>query len=329
MSKWFKFILGIAISIILLLLAFRKVDFGLILRNFSQVKIGYLISSVLLGMIILLLRSYRWKQFIEEYKNCKLINFFESINIGLFFNNILPFRMGDLVQAYMVSKKTGVPKSLSLSTVLMERFIDLFPPIISIIIGSFFIILPQQVSIILSVSVLFFLITGVIFIFKFRNLILHFLGKISSKQKFWLRVLSLFKNFYSAIDNFKNVKILMKVIILTLLLWTGYSTGMLLVCYSLNINLPSIWAGYLIQAITALSVVIPSSPGYVGSWEFMGSLALSIFNVEKDKALSFALLSHFVGMLPVLIFGLIFVIKEISLVKKVSKDSIYETNQKI
>ncbi|MCX7940262.1 MAG: flippase-like domain-containing protein [Endomicrobia bacterium] len=329
MSKWFKFILGIAISIILLLLAFRKVDFGLILRNFSQVKIGYLISSVLLGMIILLLRSYRWKQFIEEYKNCKLINFFESINIGLFFNNILPFRMGDLVQAYMVSKKTGVPKSLSLSTVLMERLIDLFPPIISIIIGSFFIILPQQVSIILSVSVLFFLITGVIFIFKFRNLILHFLGKISSKQKFWLRVLSLFKNFYSAIDNFKNVKILMKVIILTLLLWTGYSTGMLLVCYSLNINLPSIWAGYLIQAITALSVVIPSSPGYVGSWEFMGSLALSIFNVEKDKALSFALLSHFVGMLPVLIFGLIFVIKEISLVKKVSKDSIYETNQKI
>ncbi|MCS7151153.1 MAG: flippase-like domain-containing protein [Endomicrobia bacterium] len=329
MSKWFKFILGIAISIILLLLAFRKVDFGLILRNFSQVKIGYLISSVLLGMIILLLRSYRWKQFIEEYKNCKLINFFESINIGLFFNNILPFRMGDLVQAYMVSKKTGVPKSLSLSTVLMERFIDLFPPIISIIIGSFFIILPQQVSIILSVSVLFFLITGVIFIFKFRNLILHFLGKISSKQKFWLRILSLFKNFYSAIDNFKNVKILMKVIILTLLLWTGYSTGMLLVCYSLNINLPSIWAGYLIQAITALSVVIPSSPGYVGSWEFMGSLALSIFNVEKDKSLSFALLSHFVGMLPVLIFGLIFVIKEISLVKKVSKDSIYETNQKI
>jgi len=325
MNKWFRFILGILISIILLYLSFRKVDFNSILQNFHNVKFFYLLVSFLLGISLLGLRSYRWKLFILEYRDVDLIKFFESTSIGLFFNNILPFRMGDFIQAYTISKKTNLPKSLTFSTVLMERFVDLFPPIIFIIIGSFFIILPKQISILISSIVLLGLILALVIIIRLKLVILKILEKVGSRHKFFLKLKNLFANFYQAIENFKDIKLLIKIIILTLLLWSGYSIGMVLICESLDIKLPSLWAGFLIQAITSLSVAIPSSPGYVGSWEFMGSLSLMVFKIEKSKTLSFALLSHILGMLPVVILGSIFVIKEIALVRTITKEDINET----
>lgn len=328
MNKWLRFFVGILISVILLFVVFRKVDLKLILHNIFQLKIRYLSASIALGILLLLLRSYRWKQFIKEYKQHKITDFFESISIGLFFNNVLPFRIGDLIQAYTISKKTGLSKSLSFSTVLMERFIDLFPPILFIIIGSFFIILPSQISVPLSVFVLCLLCVFFALLLKLKNVILQQLNSFGNRYVIALRLAKLMENFYLAVGNFRNIKILTKTALLTLLLWCGYSMSMVLVCYSLGIKLPSLWAGFLIQAITALSVTIPSSPGYIGSWEFMATLALTIFNVDKVKALSFALISRVAGMLPVFVLGSIFVIKEISLIKVVYKSDIYETKQK-
>lgn len=325
MSKWLRFIIGIFISVILLILVFRKVDLRLVFYNILQLKIGYLVASIILGLFLLLLRSYRWKQFIKEYKQHSIIVFFESTNIGLFFNNVLPFRIGDFIQAYTISRKTGISKSLSFSTVLMERFLDLFPPILFIIIGSFFIILPKQISIPLSSLVLCLLCVGLVLFLKFKTFILKIFNNIGSRYKIFLRIGKIVENFYSAVSNFGNVRVLLKTILLTLLLWCGYSMGMVLICTSLDIKLPSLWAGFLIQAITALSVTIPSSPGYIGTWEFMATLALTIFSVEKAKALSFALLSHFIGMLPVVVLGIIFFIKEVSLVKVVYQVDRYET----
>ncbi|MCX7716539.1 MAG: flippase-like domain-containing protein, partial [Endomicrobia bacterium] len=106
---------------------------------------------------------------------------------------------------------------------------------------------------------------------------------------------------------------------LTLLLWSGYSIGMFFICLSLRIFLPSLFASFLVQAITALSVIIPSSPGYIGTWEFMGTVALSIFNVEKTKGVSFGLLSHIVGVAPVVVLGMIYVIKEVGIINYIKE----------
>lgn len=324
MKKWTKFIFGIAVSVILLYFVFKKIDLRAVLQNLKEAKLGYIILSSILGIILLFIRSYRWKMFIPEYKNFDIFKFFESINIGLFFNNILPFRMGDIMQGYMLSRKTQIQKSLTFSTVLMERFIDLFPPIIFIIIGSFFIILPKQISIFFSIIMLFLLISGLTLLLKLKNFIINFFDKFSVEHNIFVRTKFIFKNFYSAIENFKDIKILLKILFLTFLLWSGYSIVMFLICESLGIKLPSLWAGFLIQAITSISVAIPSSPGYVGTWEFMGVLSLSIFKVEKVKALSFALLSHILGILPVVVFGVAFIIKEIAIIKNIKKEKIYE-----
>ncbi|MEN3014181.1 MAG: lysylphosphatidylglycerol synthase transmembrane domain-containing protein [Endomicrobiia bacterium] len=323
--KFIKAISGLIISFVLLYLVFKKISFTELLSYIKNVKIGYLIVALFIGFFLLLFRSYRWRLIIKEYKNFGIPIFFEATVLGLFFNTILPFRMGDLIQGYVLSKKTAIPKSLTFSSVLMERFVDLFPPVVFIIIGSFFIVLPGQVSLFLSSLLLFFLVFGFYFILKFKKIVITTVNKLSTRIKLFQKINIFMKNFYIALENFKDKFLLGKVFSLTFLLWIGYSFNMWLICLSLDINLPSIMSSFLVQAITSLSVVIPSSPGYIGSWEFMGMLALSIFNIEKTKAVAFSLLSHIIGILSVVILGVIFVFKELNLLNYFKQEVKNET----
>ena len=51
-------------------------------------------------------------------------------------------------------------------------------------------------------------------------------------------------------------------------------------------------AALLVLCTTALGMVIPSSPGYIGVYEYIVVLALSLFGVEREMALSYGLVLH-------------------------------------
>lgn len=321
MKKISWFLIGIAISILMLYIVFRRVNVSEVLKYIYTANKIYILVSLILGFFLLMLRSYRWKLLVKEYKNYNFSVFFTSTVLGLFFNNIFPLRIGDLIQGASLSKKTSLPKSFTISSVFMERFVDLFPPIIFIIIGSFFVVLPKQISIALSVIILLILILVLVLVLKFKNSVINFFQVLAvSKRKSFTKIVNLVEKFFYALSNLEDIKILSKVIPLTILLWVGYSMSMFFICLSLDVKLPSIWASFLIQAITSASVIIPSSPGYVGSWEFMGTLAVSIFKAAKSKAVAFSLLSHFLGVAPIIILGFIFLLKEISLLREINNN---------
>lgn len=320
-KKGLNILVGILISIFLLYIVFRKIPLAQVVNYIISAQKIYVIAALVLGLLLLLLRSYRWKLMVEEYKNFGILNFFESTVLGLFFNTVLPFRVGDIIQGVMISKKTNIAKSTTLATVVMERFVDLFPPIIFIIIGSFFITLPKEISIVLSIVVLSTLVLCLIFLRKVGPYVINWVENLKFTSGVIGKIVNFLKNFFLVVINMKMSTMLFKVMPLTLILWSGYSIGMFLICLALGIKLPSIFAGFLIQAITALSVTIPSSPGYVGTWEFMSIIALSIFKVDRTKSVSFGLLSHILGMIPVVVFGVVYVIKEANLIKNVTKEN--------
>lgn len=325
-KKWINLLLGVIISIVLLYVVFRQVQLKEVISYIYTARKTYILASLILNFGLLLLRSYRLKFIIDEYKNFAVLKFFESIILGLFFNTILPFRAGDVVQGIMISKKTGLPKSITLTTVVMERFIDLFPPIIFIIIGSFLITLPKEISIFLTFFVLFVLVLCIVTIWKFGPYLTEKIENLNFTNKLVMKIIGFIKKFLLTVGSMKRDTIVCKIIPLTLLLWSGYSMGMFLICLSLDIKLPSVFAGFIIQAITALSVIIPSSPGYIGSWEFMGTVALSIFRVEKTKSVSFGLLSHIIGTIPVVVLGVVYLLKETGLISYVKQQTQENTN---
>jgi uncharacterized membrane protein YbhN (UPF0104 family) len=57
--------------------------------------------------------------------------------------------------------------------------------------------------------------------------------------------------------------------------------------------------------ITSLGMLIPSSPGYIGVFEYLATVALAPFGVPKAQALAYAIVYHGVQYLTLSLSGLI------------------------
>ena len=264
-------------------------------------NIWYIFLAIFLGFIALIVRSFRWRTILQR-QEIPVMNFFESTCVGQTVNNVFPFRIGDLMQAYFLGYKTGLSKSMIFSTVLMERLFDLFPPLIIIIIGSYFVFLPDSIGREKFLIFMFLFLILCYLLLKSQKWINITVKKLLPEGNFKLKILTLIDNFYQSFKLLNSPNAIFLVVFLTIFLWFLYSLGVFFYLRALNIELgflPSV----LIQAIIAMSVVIPSSPGYVGTWEFFSVVALSIFGINKTHALSFALIFHFFSWIFVTFVG--------------------------
>ena len=65
----------------------------------------------------------------------------------------------------------------------------------------------------------------------------------------------------------------------------------------------SVVEAIFLTAVINLGVAIPSSPGFIGTYQWLGVTALSHFDVATEQALAFAILMHAVWYVPTTVVG--------------------------
>ncbi|MCP4219840.1 MAG: flippase-like domain-containing protein, partial [bacterium] len=97
---------------------------------------------------------------------------------------------------------------------------------------------------------------------------------------------------------------------LTALIWVCYVASFQVIFYCFDLvgvySLP--WtASLVLLVITTISVVVPSSPGYVGTYHFLCMSSLAFFNVPEAVSLSYAFIMHGINFFPIIVVGLVLV----------------------
>ncbi len=72
----------------------------------------------------------------------------------------------------------------------------------------------------------------------------------------------------------------------------------------------SLTMAVVVLGITSLGMAVPSSPGYIGVFEYLTVVALGLFGVPHEQALGYALLSHGLNYVGVLALGALGVAEE-------------------
>lgn len=98
-------------------------------------KIAFFLGAILFIVAGHLLKTIRWKQFADVYEKASVDNLAFSLSIGYLINFCVPFRVGDLVRAYLAGRKMKNGFAFSLATVIWDRFLDVLT------VGGLFIIL--------------------------------------------------------------------------------------------------------------------------------------------------------------------------------------------
>ena len=124
----------------------------------------------------------------------------------------------------------------------------------------------------------------------------------------------------------KSAKALFRIISLSVAFWVFnvMILWMVFIAFGIDRSLPVV---IIILTVILISVMIPSSPGYIGTWEYFGVFAMGLFNVDKNLAFSCVLIHHMTQYLTLLVLGLFFIAKEGMSLKEVKNISELE-NQK-
>jgi len=323
--KW-KFWVGIIISGVFLYLAFRKIEFKEVGQAFKDANYLYVAMAGGLMIVSLWARAYRWKYLLSPVKKIGIPSLFSSTMIGFMANNLLPARLGEFVRAYSIGSKENISKSSALATIVVERVFDGFTVLSFLAVVLIFFDFPGWVR------------KGGYFAFGFFMSVLVFLVFLRlHTKKVIKRVDSLLKflpasardklknilySFADGLQVLKNSHHLIMVIIFSLAVWLVVASAFEFAIIAFDLKLP-VGAAFVLMVILALGVMIPSSPGFVGTYHYLCIASLALFAISKDVALSFSIVAHASGFIPITLIGLYYLWREsLSLRNLASKERI-------
>jgi len=307
-----RLIIGCLIGLGFLYMAGRKVDFTLMWEAFTKVNYWFVLLAIPVIFLSHFLRALRWRFLMSPIKRVDLASLFSALLIGYMANILMPAHLGELLRAYVLGKKRGVSASSTFATIVVERIIDVFALLLLMVFAILLYPFPDWIN-----KAGYAMLVGTAGLFLFLVLLKNHFAFFERFLKILFRPLPKglqeklgrgIKSFVVGIVPLRNGSDYFVVAVLSVVIWACYGFILHMILHAFDFvsvyHLP--WsASLIILVVTTIGIVVPSSPGYVGTYHWLCQISLAMFEVPAGPALSFAILTHGVNFLPVLIVGLI------------------------
>ncbi|MFQ5893060.1 MAG: lysylphosphatidylglycerol synthase transmembrane domain-containing protein [Nitrospinota bacterium] len=304
---------GLLISGVLLVLIVWTIDVRASVRALTQVDFRWLASAFVVLGVSLGLRAWRWRYLLAPVKLISTHRLFSAMMIGFMGNMLLPARIGEFIRAYVVGKTQRVSASASLATVVLERVLDGFTLLAVLLITVLVLRFPAESErltrhIQTAGWLAFGLYLGVLVVCVFlrlyraptRRWLLAALFFLPAKGR--ERVAHMLDAFVEGLEVIRRGWHLVPILGLSAVAWSAQAVSNWLVLLAFNLNL-SLGAAFFLVAVQVFGVMIPSSPGFIGTYHAASILALAAYGVGREVALSVSIVMHLLFFVPVTVTG--------------------------
>lgn len=191
-------------------------------------NIIFLIVAVITLSLAHFIKILRWRLFIEIYEEPRNRNLIQALSLGYLINLFFPFRIvGDFFRAIYSGKKMKNSYSLSFSTVIVDRILDIITVGILFYIFYVFSIYNKQIEKSFRFYMLFsvLIISLIILFYFFKRYIKIISLKVASLFNANIE-LNILKFMWALIWNFKDIFLKInkfKILIITTLMWLLYT----------------------------------------------------------------------------------------------------------
>ena len=308
-----KFWLGIAVSVFFMALLFRKIDFNQLWAALVRVDYRYILLAVVCTFISYFLRAVRWHYLLIPEKRIPLSSLYPATIIGYMANNLLPARLGEFVRAFVLAQREGLQTPTVFASLVIDRLFDGFTVMLILLVTLFTLRLPQGMSDAETVLrtggiVTFCLYAAVVaFLFLLKHQTMRTLAWTGVMlkpfpQKLSDRIIPLLGSFIGGIRMSSKGGHIAAVLVSSLAVWLFCIVPVNLVLQSFGVHLP-FSASMFILVLLVFAVMVPASPGFIGTYHYACFKGLSAFGVAESTAVSIALVIHGTAFFPVIIAG--------------------------
>ncbi len=287
---------GVAVSLVALAVIFYFVDIrqlGQALGAANKLYVGLL---VIVSLAWLMVRALLWRTLLQEQAGYRVV--FLTLNEGYLLNNVLPFRLGEVGRAFLLGRKSGLGFFEVLSTIIIERALDVGMAAAMLLISLPYVVGGQAARRGALAAVALVLVgLGALFILaRNQTWAQATFTRLAERIPFLQRLESQVEAFFKGLKALRDGRRFLKVIGLLLLNW-----GMAVLQFSMLLKAffpqaQPLWAMFTL-GVMALGVGLPSSPGSIGVMEAAVMGALAAFVNDPPTALAAALTAHITNYL--------------------------------
>jgi glycosyltransferase 2 family protein len=299
LPNWVAHVIAYSVSAACLVWVLHGYPLSELSADIASLEWRWVTVAVLADLSAYVAHGWRWNVLLRPVIRLRLWRTVQAIFIGLFANDILPLRAGELIRVYLLSHWNDIWLSVCLASAAVERLIDgLWILITFAVTASLVPHIPRDITVLVQIMAVVLVAGCVVLVWivthyqhahaviretkwgaALRHVIegLHLMGSPAVMTR-----TVVISGIYLALQFF-SVYALMKAFLLDLSFWQA--------------------AGVLI--IVRLGTVVPNAPGNVGLFQASTVLALRLFDVEPDVAKGFSMVMFGVLTIPLLVGGAI------------------------
>jgi uncharacterized protein (TIRG00374 family) len=307
--------LGIAISVGLMVILFARTDYDYtgLWTSLVAADIDYVLLAGALTVATVAMRAWRWRYLLRPLKAVGFASAMSATSIGLMANMILPLRLGEIARAMVLAHRERLDGSAALATIVIDRLLDGFT--ILFIFGVLLLVSPlpldprwQRVVRWTGPSVLAVYVAALAFLLYLSYATDRVLRGLQRAEavlpRSWVRRLMQFlTSFSSGLQSLGQRRYRLRILATSLLLWGAVGVYNFAVVQAFQLHLP-LAVGFLLLVFQAFAVMVPASPGFVGTHHAASVACLLLWGVPPEAALTSALVMHAINYFLTIALGL-------------------------
>ena len=324
MSRSWQFWLGLLVSAVFLYLALVGLRLDEVWQNIRTARYAWLIPGVAVYFLAVWGRTWRWHYLLASIQKLKLSSLFPVVVIGYMGNNIYPARAGEVLRAYVLKRREGVSISSSLATILVERVFDGVVMLFFIFVSLPFAPMPPYLrQLVVWSSVLFFGVLGGFFLIASKpdwaKSLYYRTIESFIPARFRAKVEGILDRFMEGLGGLRRPQDVLMIFFTSVFIWLTETTKYWFVMHGFEFHVP-FYVLMLMTAVVNLATTLPSSPGYIGTFDAPGIRILVQFGVPGPIAAGYTLVLHAALWLPITLLGIFYMLKESIVWKEVQAD---------
>lgn len=273
----------------------HDVRLGEIGRDTANLAWGWVAAAIALHVASYASQGLRWQLLLRPVGDIPVLKTTQAIYAGLFANEVLPLRFGELVRAYLVSRWISRDLVSVLPSVAVERLFDAIW--LAAAIGLTAIMVPLPEVLVRSIE----LLGGVVLAATVGFFYVSFRKHDSARVRRW-RVIRWVDSLLTGLKEIGRSAPMYEAFAVSLVFLALQAAAFWLVMLAYGLR-TSFWVGAAAFLIVRLGTAVPNTPANVGTFQFFTVVALTLLGVEKTRAAGFSLVVFVLLTIPLWALG--------------------------
>ena len=273
---------------------------GRLRQEVAHLDWSWVAAGMFCDIMAYVVQAWRWALVLRPVTYVPLWTSVRTIFVGLFANEVLPLRAGEIVRCYLLSRWTKIPVSVTLASALIERIFDGFWLVVCLFLTVKYVHLPKQFVVggifLAALLTVCAILLGIAMYWKEQTLDML----LDAKWFSWVHVL------IADLHLIGHSRYLYYALLVSLphLLIQALPVYALIRSYHQLSEVP-LGAAFALTVLLRLGSVIPQGPGNVGTFNGVTVIGLRLFGVPIAIAKRFSIILWAAVTVPLLVAGFV------------------------